>query len=311
MKFRSAIIVTPYDSPIDYEPDWRHCVAKVIAEESKGVRIPGDATDVIVDHARFLSFNKLGYEIEIPKKYLDNKIVFNIYADDTKNNVFKQYIEALLLTDKSFKHIGELLGLSSRQVKLYENLFYNVRNDDGSDKGAKLLKQKFSVYKTPPDMRIWKTAAATLGYPALMAVLNMAGSCDREELQSAKLSGVDRLSMIRILSGDISNFDINGIFKNYNDSVKIANDKEISDRSVGAMGDKSPAKSAWYQLLTDLGPRMAEVEEDEEAIAEQQKALAAKFKVQKDIEDTKIKDSGNKAVNEFNAAMRDRFKEKV
>lgn len=315
MKFRSTIILTPYDNPIDYEPDWRHNVAKVIAEESKGVRIPRDSTDIIVDHARFLSFNKLGYEIDIPKKYIDNKIVFNLYADDMDANYYKHYIESLLLTDVTYKHIGDLLGLSARQVRLYENLFYNVRNEDGSDKGAKLLKQKFVGFRlsgtSDSDKYLgWKVAASTLGYAALMALWNMAGDCDRAELQNAKLAGVDRVSMTRIMSGEISNFDINGIFKNYNDSVKIANDKELADKSPEGK-EKSAVNSAWYRLLMDLGPRMVDLDDNPEVLEEQQKALEAKFKVQKDIEETKVEDKGNKAINEFNTAMQNRLKEEV
>lgn len=317
MNIGSIIVITPYDSPVDYQPDWRHAIATAMADLVCASEIAEEDSDIILRHMRFMKRNRVTNDkSKLPKEYKDHKITFDWYADDGVANSFKYFLEALLLTNRTYKEIAEDLGITWQQVRLYEQLYYNIRDDEGMDKSARVLKLRFANTRKANQVgdmaryTDWKRVAASLGYNVLMALWGWHTHEDDIAIQRDLVAGTRALSAGRIIRGEINNFDINGLTKNYNDRLRLEHEKESANIARGQLSDgSSPLKSAWYMLLQDLGPRMVPATVTEEELRLKQAGLRNKLQAQQNINDVEVEDRGSQAIADFSASMRKQLTE--
>lgn len=318
MNVGNTVVITPYDTPVDYQPDWRHCIATAMSDMLTVADLPEEDTDIIIKHMRFMKCNRPdGSNKKQPAEYKDHKIVFEWYADDGATNSIKHYLEALLLTDRSYKEIAADLSVKWQQVRLYEQLFYNIRDEDGNDTQAKILKLRFAGRENQTGNLArytdWKKAAASLGYHVLLAAWGYHILDDDVQLQIQRLlvAGTRGLSAMRIVRGEINNFDINGLTKNYVDTLRLEHEKEQANQERNKLsgGSNSPLKSAWYMLLQDLGPRMVVPAATEAEMRLKQVGLRNKLQAQQNIDNVQLEDKGPQAIQEFSATVRKQLTE--
>jgi len=132
MKFRSENIITPFDDPVGYMPDWRRRVARTLTTTPQ-ICPPEIASDVflkvcrrhfqLVDH-HFYPANKAEYDCI--------QRVFSWHDSDKPE--FRRIMEALLLTAAPFDAIAADIGIDVNDARMYERLCYSVRDDQGQMK---------------------------------------------------------------------------------------------------------------------------------------------------------------------------------
>jgi hypothetical protein len=135
-------IKTPAENPEAYSASWRHEIARVSESAilGAGLRIPYD--DLIARQRRYLS------QVGRPEmsRHITN-MMFNQHDDSidksiiVANRVFgstgtsqtKDQIEAMLLCPElNYDHICRCFNLTQHQISIYEKLFYNVREVNGT-----------------------------------------------------------------------------------------------------------------------------------------------------------------------------------
>ena len=170
MIISGTTIVTPNDDSTAYSPDWRHLIARAVSGSDK-VRIPRlySQDKYIQKQASFLK-GELTSSAPWGNEYAK---INNIY-EGTINPTTNDRLEALLLTKVSFSAIAADFNISELEVKLYERLFFNIRNEEGTLLNSPLLRSNFSLGTitgadagTPDDI-IWKCIATRCGAAVLI-----------------------------------------------------------------------------------------------------------------------------------------------
>ena len=317
MNIGNIAVITPYDTPVDYQPDWRHCVSTAMADLIGIADLDTDDADIIIRHMRFMKCNRLDNDrSKLPADYKDHRITFDWYNDDGIANSIKHYLEALLLTSKSYKEIATDLGVTWQQVRLYEQLFYNIRDDNGEDTKAKILKLRFANSRNNQADGFgryvdWKRAAVSLGYNILLAIWGWETSEENDlAIQRILVSGTRGTTAMRIIRGEINNFDINGLISNYNDRIRIAHEhQEAEDLNKLSTGAGSPLKSAWYVLLQDLSPKMVASVTTNEEMSLNSAGLRNKLQAQHNIDKVEVEDKRPQAIADFSATLKKQLTE--
>ena len=115
---------TPFDSPISYDPAWRHEVAKELINVNGSMSdlYPELATDeFIANQYKYISSAGDTYFMGID----DYEKANNIYAGDI---TIKGILEALLLTKCSIQAIAQDFATTPEVILLYSALFFNIRD---------------------------------------------------------------------------------------------------------------------------------------------------------------------------------------
>lgn len=176
-------ILTPGDSRHQYSTSWRHEVAKAIKDTGDAVS-QGSADDDIYLQMTYLKYSenenisRAFMELELDQVnesplmviHNANKIFSSIGSSCTSAR-----IDALLLCpDLTYADIARAYNQSVPTIRMYERLFFNVRDDEGRLKGSKGLVEYFAnrglpSLRDPSDFRThWRIVAFESGHGALL-----------------------------------------------------------------------------------------------------------------------------------------------
>lgn len=177
-------INTPRDSRSQYDSDWRHRVAKAMADTDSVCRELAD--DEVYLQTAYLRYSRNSAMGDVFSDMLMDGDVDNLLMQVHAANaiysrqgvsVTKDRIEALLLCPElTYENIAEAFNVSPRVLRMYERLFFNVRDDSGLMLPHKGLLDYFAL-KGLPELRDlkdyaahWRIVAFEAGHTALLTM---------------------------------------------------------------------------------------------------------------------------------------------
>lgn len=177
-------INTPGDSPHEYDSDWRHRVSKAMVDADTVCReLADDEVYLQTAYLRYSRNNALGdvFSDMLMDDDVDN-LLMQAHAANTIYSrqgisVTKDRIEALLLCPElTYEDIAEAFNVTPQVLRMYERLFFNVRDDNGLLLGNKGLVDYFAL-KGLPGLRDvsdyaahWRIVAFEAGHTALLSM---------------------------------------------------------------------------------------------------------------------------------------------
>ena len=179
-------INTPSDHPHQFDPDWRHRVAKAMADTGIVTREMADddvyAQTVYLKQSRDPTLSEI-----LDDMVMDGNAAAPITQVATANSIYcaqgitvtKDRIEALLLCPElTYQDIARAFNLSPAVIQRYERLFFNVRDREGKILGFKGVLDYIALKGMPKLTDVsdsaahWRVVAFESGHAAL---LNMWG----------------------------------------------------------------------------------------------------------------------------------------
>lgn len=254
-------IITPYERPVGFDPDWRSRVAAVIFD-TPNVLLPAQlrSDPYIIRQVNFLRINEtdsnafvyMTGDVPIYRQALD------IYTGGDYNNI-ADYLDALLLTEVDLSIIAKDVGYSEDVVRYYERMYFACRDDNGMPLRSELAKTLFAVGtahtldgKTPIPV-LWRAIGASLGYTALVTGWrwqNPAGPL-KDQIEMYELLsriGLSRLNTLAV-TGRLEAIDINQFL---GQSIRYVKTKhEMSESGV-----QDDGMEILIKLLRMLAPKM-------------------------------------------------------
>jgi hypothetical protein len=175
-------VITPEDSRHKYDTDWRHGVAKAMVDSDS-------VTKALADDDVYVQTAYLRYTLDPDMtdilcdmhldECLDNMLMqvhaANVIHGKQGVDCSKDRIEALLLCPElTYADISRAFNLPAEVVRMYERLFFNVRDNDGKTLPCKGLLQYFALkgQAALTDIRDyathWRLMAFESGHGALL-----------------------------------------------------------------------------------------------------------------------------------------------
>ncbi|MFC1453568.1 hypothetical protein ACFLQL_00120 [Verrucomicrobiota bacterium] len=327
MQILGTEIKMPSDSPLNYEPDWRFKVASKLSTEENDQVLPSELTDdeVILNTSRYLNCVKENGNY-IPDEYKAYQSVA-LWYEDTEPQAVRHYLEALLLTDRTYSGISDDLGVDEELINLYEKIFFNIRDEQGYLIKVRPLKLRFAFGELASIEEVqekknkanfnadpieWKIAAVQHGYLMLSTIwgLNKDQTTEEAELQYYKTALTLNRGLIlkRTLRGQISNFDLNQAHSNFIDFKRLQHDIESDKNKLNLPGQHGIVDNVGTRILKMMAPKMIELKVSKEETIKQNKALQQKLLVDAKIKKTDIVDHGVKVAGaEINKDIKERL----
>lgn len=300
---------TPYDDPLQYEPDWRYQIAKAWAANPYLLLPPELENDVYILNLKnyLIQSNLAENDFFVDPNLKSFRILLSWYSN-TQDQSPKNYIEALLLTNADYKIISE--DMSGGKIipdvfKLYEKLFFNVRDDNGDLTRSCYLRSYMAmpnaaiVTQITPEPILWRVVATQFGYFGLVRLwrwrdfhgqIEDAGILIRDLFNMAQA-----IIMRRLLKNEINNFDLNTVFSNYI-NYETAKQQELLIKEKDAS-----LETLLLQLLGQLKPKMLTAAKTADEIFLTNKALQSRIESQKMIQSQAINDRGTAlSINKLN-----------
>lgn len=271
MKLMDQVIHTPYDGAgAHFDPDWRDRIARTwIAHEGLILdtdRLYNDA--YIKKHHTFLGLRQMqqgDIPPYIPDDYRSFLFAYECAATPTADDM-KARLDALLLTDAPYSVIARDLGgsrLTVEDIRTYERLYFNIRDREGRLDDSCFLRTKFAAAGAERgDVNLalpifWRVTAYLLGYTGLIRMWGWS-LCAHGELQSDEYMSdlyrhtIQSRLMERVLSDQISTFDMNVLFGNNTEDKRLRKELASGDKQVGA------ARQAEFiaEVLKRTAPKM-------------------------------------------------------
>jgi hypothetical protein len=297
MQIGATVIITPYDNPAQYQPDWRHLVAKAWRDNPKTLLPPEIANDeFIMRQIQYLANGVKQYPGVINKQWMAPQRAFDLYEQREETNV-RDYLDPLLLTDQPYAVIAKDLGHTPETVQFYERVYWSCRAADGVASPSEMLKTSFAMgvehqlLPNTPLKKIWLYMGARLGYTALTCAWSWQHPAGKVETDSEMFKLLTRMNigtMFRMAAlGQMQPIDINGFFSQY-----IAYERMKHETRTG--GERNETMDTLLELFRIAAPVM-------EASAMSGEALGDMFMGQDSadakrlIDNTEIQDAGPEA----------------
>jgi len=300
MNICGSEINTPYDDRADFSPKWRHLVASAMVGQKVRGMIP---EEIRKDKYITTQYNYLT-SLRNPQKpddcnyynprlrYYDNSVVTKWF--DGQTGVLKHYVEAMLLTEQTYEDIASTINADAETVKVYEKLFFNIRDNYGRTCYSPVLKIKFAAGNVTRSadlsvFEMWKTTAAQLGYAALARSLGFRVKPEQyDEVEELTYQRSRGHVVNRVVKGEIGNFDINSMQTNHINNKRLAFDmKQTSGGNI-----KEEVEVFGLTMLQALAPKMLKVDETLKEKAAKNEAIQQKLLVQNDINKVQLNDKG-------------------
>jgi hypothetical protein len=296
MEIGATVVVTPYDNPAQYQPDWRHLIAKAWRDNPKVLLPPEVANDpYIMQQLLYLTYGSKQHRGVIGRDYLAPQRAFDLYDQREETNV-RDYLDPLLLTDQPYDVIAKDLGHTEATIRFYERLYWACRADDGVASPSEMVKTSFAMgiehqlLPNTPLKKIWLAMGAQLGYTALTCAWSWqhpAGKVQTDTEMFKLLTRMNIGSMFRLAAvGQLQPIDINGFFAQY-----IAYERMKHETRAG--GERNETMDTLIKLYQMVAPAMEEAVQSGTALGDMfvgQTRLA-----QQTIDATVIQDSGPEA----------------
>lgn len=274
MNIGSHEAITPFEHAHRYDADWRFTIAmgsvacpeeaprdiradKYLREQVKFLR--QDEAPITTAPQRRLLFTKVT-PTSTPSRTLRKAIeVANDIHSMRDGVVLKDKLDALLLCeDLDYNEISMYTNLDREAIEAYENIFFNVRNDEGKLILGMWLREHFALgesaseYADPADAPLyWRTLAMTAGSKVLLAKW---GWLPPDQLPEAEVNLVVFRNLLlnldhRIRYGKIdakSSMDMLGRMKELVDDMRA--------RGVISSNDSNSEVSMIFKLLQETAP---------------------------------------------------------
>jgi hypothetical protein len=256
-------VATPKDHPWAYSPSWRHEIAKLTADADK-CTYPGGHDAFIQQQIRFLKIiRQRAHQVQLDDKRQSEWLPFHrAYTLYEGHDVSSARVEAMLLCPElTLAQIATNMGptVDPADIKTYERLYFNIRDDNGAVLESPWLRQYFAsgnqVQHNASDYRThWKLLAFEGGYRSLFAVWNwpLPETEDREALQTEVMTGnVFQDLERRARFGILGNRDLVELF----DSLRpVAAELRLSGRA-GARSNRNTL----LDILSSIKPKPLDV----------------------------------------------------
>ena len=179
MQFGNSTITTPFDNPVQYDPDWRNAFA-LASIDYPDERLPPEYEDYrrdpwIKKQIAYLKVAKAGRRLS-PDQH--NLRLASLWSQGSRSSDAKSRIEPLLLTPMSFDVIALDIGgglVDEMAFRAYEKLYFNIRLPNGKQNESCQLRQYFALpsgimdHKTP-HVELWKMVGGLMGYDTLVSM---------------------------------------------------------------------------------------------------------------------------------------------
>lgn len=269
-------INTPLDDPTQFSPSWRAELGAALSLNPRMRRQKEYSQyykdKYVLDYAEFLrKVDKAEKCPNTPMGYAF-KWFHQSSAVDTKYR-----LEPLLLTTVPFSVISEALAggdIAEEAFKIYERLFFNIRDDKGELNKSCHLRMYFALPNEedvihPQDMDIknlWRLVGAQGGYRTLCRLwmwYDAPGFNDKESVHLPEEAWwmTQSTMLSRMARGIVSNFDLVSWIGKFTDNERLRMDSSRGD------GEGDRMAEAMLNLLKYAAPKVLEVSRtvDEEA----------------------------------------------
>ena len=294
-------ITLPHEGTGDYDSNWRHKLVTVIRDEPNAINECNTALKdkYIADYIGFLRC-ATRFGMPVNPRYRPYHAAHTWYGSDDINAP-RFRIEPLLLTGASYDVIAADLGdnVDPEAVKLYEKLYFNVREDNGDLKKGCFLRSKIAMdarVKLGPETpvtTVWKMAGFTFGYAGLVTLWGWEKYANGiEEESQSFFNEVWRMSQVNmmnaVLRSQISSFDLNNLMGNYIQYKRMQHDTGAEESG------STELLRTTFGILQHTAPRVlgAAIATDEEIQAMTNKEIEARLEAQKQVARTKLSPSG-------------------
>ncbi|MBN1670633.1 MAG: hypothetical protein JXR37_06350 [Kiritimatiellae bacterium] len=300
MKIAGQDITTPFDDSSSYAPDWRHQIAQAVAGQTGPARLPPELKKDEDLKAYVAYLQKKRKPSSRPNGAAGRYRRLIAWYDGAPA---KHFIEPLLLTEASYTTITQELGVEKEDVRLYERLFFNIRDQDGNLTASHLLKRRFAfgeALHSEPDAdehTVWRMVAITAGYRGLQAVWGTVSWAEHADPDDVIHALVTNELVRRLLLGNMRTSDL----------TRLSGNHVMRERMLHETGQRSNDSAAAWKLVTQLlqtaAPTVVKPDSAPETITKQQEALKAKLDAQQNIEGQPVTDQGMQAGMEALAAV--------
>lgn len=284
-------INTPIDDPTQFDPDWRHRVAKVLVENPK---LDLGREFSMLKHDRYIRgqvdfLRDLENGKDFRPGHKNHRLAFR-WSQGIMPRQTRFRLEPLLLTPVSYDVIAEGLAgddLSSAPFITYEKLYFNIRNKAGNLSKSCHLRSYFALpastkitEKTPVE-EMWRVTAAQHGYSGLVKMwvwpdapgAQLLSGRDDYMSQEAWRSA-QALSLERLVRGQMSDFDLVTWIGKYTENEKMRRDTATSDSPAARMA------TLLSSVLQRAAPQVLEVAKTVDELAAETALIQDRFKSQ-------------------------------
>ena len=281
------VIETPVDDPTQFDPAWRHKVARALSD-NPDLKLDPEYSRFKYDpyirgQVRFLQDMKAGTRATPAQRNF--KLAFKWYQGSLPVHT-RFRLEPLLLTPVSYPVIAE--GLSGGALDpdpfiTYQKLYFNIRNDEGRLSRSCHLRSFFALpsntrvdHNTSPE-EMWKVTAAQHGYLGLvrMWVWPDAPGADvavkSDYMAQEAWRAAQALSLERLVRGRMSDFDLVTWIGKYTENEKMRRETNLVDAPAAKMA------SLLASVLQKAAPKVLEVAKDVDVLASEDRFLLDRF----------------------------------
>jgi hypothetical protein len=290
MQIGNEIIIIPSENPIGYALDWRSRVARALT--TLHLVCPKElATDPFLKKIRRY-FQLVDHNIEPVNRDEYDRIqrVLSWYYNDKSE--YRRIMEALLLAAAPFDAIAADIGINVNDVRMYERLCFNVRDDQGQMKLGD-VQRLMIVQQDSTDEQGLKLMAVRGGYKALCSLVGITPHWKEApdiNIQDQTVQTSRSLLYRNLIRGQCQPKDL---------AVIEANDIKRQQIMVSTRQPDEEKKEfidpVGLRILKMMAPKMIETTLTEEEKEIQNKLLQQKFQTEAKINSTPIVDHGVKA----------------
>lgn len=289
-------VITPYENPTQFTPDWRHCVAMAIHDYPQEMLPDVFMNDPhIMDQVEYLrqcdcGFNDLNCNFggSVASR------AFDIFESRNKTSI-KMFLEPLLLTEQSFDIIAKDLGIGEDVVRYYEKIYWACRNDDEITHPSELLRTTFAtdgaihVPSNAPAELLWRVVGATLGYTALVFIWRWqkpAGDLENLRVMSELLTRSNMGKLFELsIKGELEAIDITAYLGQHINYERLVYDTKRGET-------KNEYAEIVCGLMQLLAPKMSQVAQTGEALRRYEEGAINVHTAEGNITDMEIDDMG-------------------
>lgn len=284
MQIHKQDIITPVDDPIQYDAEWRHKTAVSLLGSHRSV--DSLYVDVVEDpyvllHREYLKASRNGSGL--PYDMRNNHIAHGWFSKPSNLDI-RARIEPLLLTGAPYESIALDIGggdIDSDVIKIYERLYFPVRDKDGALHKSCWLRTRFTNegVGSPNDLkdspRLWKLVASQLGYKAIVFMWMWEGNWQTKKglnFLSEAWRAAQSLMLSRLMSQSVRDFDLNNFLGRYTDHERMKHDTAGKDDQRYA-----PLVEQFNQVLSLVSPEVYNNAKDVDYMDDIAKDLQAKL----------------------------------
>lgn len=304
MQIGSLTIILPIDDPCAYEPSWRHLLARAILDlhprmsQIDGMYRPYFKDKHVQKYVKYLQAESEHHVLTEEQCYM--RLALSWYENSLPSSV-RFRLEPLLLTDATLETI--MLDISGGTVpveafRLYERLFFNIRDDNGHLTKSIQLRQAFALpngddLQDASPQEVWRAIAALMGYDVLMHVWmwkdahGLSGKGMDFLIEETWKAAQSRM-FVSVFSDRVGHKSLADVLSSYTAQFKMLRDQHM------AGSDDSDTTKALMAVLYHTSPKMVSLTQDSAAMAEETAAIQSRISSQLAISKQKIADKGSK-----------------